>query len=164
VRRAHVVRSPGRADELLLGVGRVEPDQLVDELSIAHRAGQRAEHRRIPERLRVLLSERGERDFLRQLGRGDRDVLLFRERIEHEQRFRPALRGVAPIGPDLLLGLARLQEELLPGESLILHPRLQIRHEVVDLIGDEDLRHLDGGAVEQMGQQLLSRGVAAFVE
>ena len=67
MRQLDVVRPARGPDERPLGVGCIEPDELVDELAIAHGPREGAEHRGIAERVRILLRERRERDLLREL-------------------------------------------------------------------------------------------------
>src|SRR5260221_2939720 len=130
VRRVHVLGTARCADELLLRIGRVETDELVDELAIPHRPRERAEDGWIAQRLRVLLGQRRQRDLLGELGGRDRHVLLLRERVEDEQRLGAALGRGTPVGADLILGLARLQQELLPRQALLLHPAVEVGDEV----------------------------------
>ena len=164
MRVGNVVGSACGLHQLALGVGTIESDELVHQLAVAHRARKRGEDRRIAERRGVLLRERSERDFLGQLGAGDLDVLALGERVEDEERLRAARSGLAPVGADLVLGLSRLEQELLPADPLLGDAPLEIRGEVVELILDEDLRDLDRGALQQVREELLGGGVTRLVE
>src|SRR5205807_10628627 len=62
------------------------------------------------------------------------------DRLEDEHRLRATLRRGAPLLADLLLGLARLQQELLEAEALLADTRLQVGDEVIELVLHEQDR------------------------
>src|SRR5207245_1297967 len=106
-------------DGLALRVRGVEADELVDGLAVADRARERGEHRWGAEGLRVGLRERRERGLLGELVPRDLHVLLARDLVEDEERLCAPLGEGAPFRPQLVLGLPRLQKELLERGSLL---------------------------------------------
>src|SRR5438552_1669502 len=151
-------------DGLALGVRGVEADELVDGLAVADRARERGEHRRGAERLRVRLRERRERGLLGKLVPRDLHVLLARDLVEDEERLCAPLGQRQPFLPQLVLGLPRLQKELLERKPLLFDAGLQVGHEVLELLLHEDLGQLDSRRLEGMRDGLLRGVVARLVE
>ena len=100
----------------------------------------------------------------RELVPRDGDAFLPRDRVEHEEGLRAALGHRSPLFAQLLFRLARLQEELLEADALLLDARLEIGDQMLELVLDEDLGDLDLGARERVRDGLFGCGVPRLVK